>query len=144
MDLAQFDIDLTEAMKRRDQVAMDTLRGLKTRSKNEQVAKARNLEDAEIVALIRSEVKRRKEAAEAFTSGNRPEAAQKEQDEIKILSGYLPQAPSDAEIDTAIGQIISAQNLTMKDFGRLMGLLKEKFPNADGSVLAGLAKAKLQ
>ena len=68
LSLSQIEQDLIAAMKARDQMAVDTLRGLKTRLQNEKIAKAKELNEADIVVLIRNEVKRRKEAAEILTA----------------------------------------------------------------------------
>jgi len=143
LDISNIDQALTDALKSKNSVVVDTLRMLKTRIQNEKIAKGGQLEEQDLVALIRSEVKRRKEASESFTQGNRPELAAKELAELEILSQYLPQGPSEAEISTAIDAILSSGEFTQKDFGKLMGQLKGKFPNAGGDQLSQLLKAKL-
>lgn len=143
LDLATIEKALTEALKARNTVAIDTLRGLKTRIQNEQIAKGQSLVEADILALIRSEVKRRKEAAESFQSGGREDGAQKELAEAAILSAYLPAGPSEADIRAAIDELVTGGTYTQKDFGTLMGQLKAKLPNADGAQLSQLLKSKL-
>jgi uncharacterized protein YqeY len=140
--LSTIETDLTEAMKAKNQLKIDTLRGLKTRIQNDQIAKGRPLEDQELVALVRSEVKRRKEAAESFTTGGRSELAAKELQEVEILTVYLPAGPTEAELAQAIDSIVTP-GATAADFGSFMGKLKAQFPNADGGELSRLLKAKL-
>jgi uncharacterized protein len=142
MDISTIEQQFTEALKARNSVAVDTLRMLKTRIQNEQIAKGKPLEESDLVVLIRSEVKRRKEAAESFKTGGRQELADKELAELEILSKYLPQGPSDADITAAIDEMLAGGEFTQKDFGKLMGQLKAKFADADGSQLSGLLKAK--
>jgi len=143
ISLSTIESDLTDALKARDQVRIDTLRGLKTRLQNEQIAQMKDLNEDEIFALIRSEVKRRKEAASAFTEGSRQKMADKELAEAAILSSYLPQGPSEEEIAGKIDALIAENRFTAKDFGQAMGKLKAALPTADGTELAKLLKEKL-
>ena len=145
VSLQQIEADLKEALKTRNQIAADTLRGLKTRIQNDRIAKGRELEEADFVALIRSEVKRRKEAAEGFNKGNRAEMAQKELSEAGILEKYLPAQMSEAELADIIEKEIAATGATAKDFGKVMGKLKAEIGDrADGATLAKLLKEKLK
>ena len=143
IDISVIDKALTEAMKAKNAIAVDTLRGLKTRIQNEQIAKGQPLAESDLVALVRSEVKRRKEAAQSFETGSRPEMAQKELAEAEILSAYLPAGPSDADIQAGLDALLASGTYTQKDFGALMGKLKSQFPNADGASLSQLLKSKL-
>src|SRR6185437_7162770 len=107
LSLSQIESDLKDALKARDQIAVDTLRGLKTRIQNEQIAKMKELAEADIISLIRSEVKRRKEAVESFTTGNRPEMAEKEMTEAKILEKYLPAQMSEADLAALVDKVVA-------------------------------------
>ena len=143
ISLDQIEKDLTVAMKAKDQIAVDTLRGLKTRLQNEKIAKVKDLSEADILALIRSEVKRRKEAAESFKTGNRPEMEKKELLEAEILSQYLPAQMSEDQLAVIIDKAIVGA--TPADFGKVMGKLKaEVGDKADGAMLAKLLKEKLK
>ena len=146
LSLSQIEADLTAAMKAKNQVAVDTLRGLKVRIQNEQIAKTRpELAEEEIVALIRSEIKRRKEAAAAFTSGGREESAGKELAEAGILERYLPAQLTEAQVLEVVEKTIAEHNFTAKDFGQAMAALKAATSNgADGAMLARLLKEKLK
>jgi len=145
LSLKQIETDLVAAIKAKDRIAADTLRGLKTRIQNEQIAKIKELEESEILALVKSEHKRRKEAAESFNQGNRPELAEKELKEAAILEKYLPAQMSEAELNGLIEKIIVENGFAAKDFGKAMGLLKAQAGNAaDGSLIAKLLKEKLK
>lgn len=134
--------DIVAAMKSKDSAALEVLRGLKTRLMNEKINKGEDLTEEEVVKLVSSEVKRRKEAVTLYTDGGRSELAQKEEDEIKILSKYLPAQASDEEIILAIEEIKASGDT---DFGTAMKALKEKFgSSADGARISVLLKEKLK
>ncbi len=136
---------LVEKLKAKDQLAVDTLRALKTRIMNDQIAKGSELTSEEILSLVKSESKRRKEAAEAFTAGDRAEAAAKELAEAEILSQFLPEQVSEADIATAIEAKIASEGWTTADFGKAMGALKQHFGNsADGGTVSKILKEKLK
>lgn len=136
--------DLQTALKARDQITVDTLRGLKTRIQNEQIAKGQELGDEDILSLVRSEVKRRNDAATAFDSGNRPEMAAKERQEAEILARYLPAQISETDVTAKIETLITENNWTAKDFGPAMGKLKVEFGSSvDGATISRVLKNKL-
>ena len=145
LSLQQIEQDLTIAIKAKDQISVDVLRGLKTRLTNERIAKGRDLSDEEILALLKSEVKKRKEAAEAFKAGARAELAEKELKESAFLEKYLPAQMSEGDITAAIDAGILENGFTAKDFGKAMGMLKSKLGQAaDGALLAKILKEKLK
>lgn len=147
MDLSLSKIEelLVEKLKAKEQLAVDTLRGLKTRITNDQISKGSDLTSEEVLAIVKSEVKRRKEAAEAFTTGNRPEAATKELAEAEVLSQFMPAQVSEEEIATTIDGKIASEGWTVADFGKAMGALKQHFGNsADGAAVSKILKAKLK
>jgi uncharacterized protein len=155
ISLQQIETDLVAAMKAKEQLAVETLRGLKTRIQNEKVAKmsrgagsasgGNDLGESEIIALIRSEVKRRREAAESFKSGNRAELMEKELKEAMILEKYLPAQMSEADLYSLIEKTVAENSYTAKDFGPAMGKLKVQVGDkADGALLAKLLKEKLK
>lgn len=145
VNLSVIETDLQTALKERDRLRADTLRSLKTRVQNEQIAKGQELTEPEIITLIRSEVKRRKEAAEAYTAGGRGELAQKEQQELTVLQQYLPAQLADEQIAAKVEQLITENNWTAKDFGPAMGKLKAEFGDtADGATLSRILKDQLK
>jgi hypothetical protein len=126
ISIEQIQSDLTVAMKAKDSVAMDVLRGLKTRIQNAKIAKQKELSEADLVALIRSEVKKRKEAAQSYTQGQRAELAEKEQREAEILQKYLPVQMSETELIVLVEKTIAENNFVAKDFGAAMGKIKSQ------------------
>lgn len=154
ISLEQIETELITAMKAKDQVAVDTLRGLKVRLQNERIAKksreagsgsAGDVSQEDIISLVKSEIKRRKEAAESFTSGGRAEMAEKELAEAKILEKYLPAQLSEEELSSLIDAAILENGFTAGDFGKAMGSLKAKVgQSADGAMLAKILKEKLK
>ncbi len=147
ISLQQIENDLKLALKARDQIKADTLRGLKTRIQNAQTSGAagKELSEAEIIALVRSEVKRRKEAAESFAGGGRAEQAEKELKEAEILGKYLPAQLGEEQLNILLNEVIAQGNFTAADFGKAMGAAKAKVgTGADGGVISKLLKAKLK
>lgn len=156
LTLEQIEHDITAALKAKNQLAADTLRALKVRVQNEKTAAGRpersegsasskELSESEIIALVRSEIKRRKEAADSFTKGGRPEMASRELEESKLLEGYLPAQMSEAEIQKIIDATVTEHAFAAPDFGKAMAAVKAAVGNAaDGAVIAKLLKAKLK
>lgn len=145
ISLPQIESDLTSALKARDSEKTSVLRALKTRVQNEQIKQMKELSESELLAIVQSEVKRRKEAADSFLQGDRKDLAEQEQREAEILVGYLPPQASEAEVVEFVDAIISEYGMTAKDFGKGMGLLKQKFGNtAAGELLAKILKEKLK
>lgn len=146
ISLKQIETDLVAAMKAKNRLTLETLRGLKTRIQNAKTAAAGiELTEADLVALVRSEVKRRKEAAASFQTGARTELAEKELQEAAILEKYLPAQMSEEQLSVLIEKAISDSSATPADFGKMMGKLKAQVGNqADGAVLAKVLKEKLK
>lgn len=144
INLSEVETALQTALKARDQITADTLRALKTRIQNEQISKGSELSEPELLVLVQSEAKRRKEAATAFRDAGRTEQADKEESEYKILSVFLPEQVGEEEIEKVIDAKIAESGWTSKDFGSAMGALKGHFGNtADGALIAKILKQKL-
>lgn len=139
--------DLTAAMKARDEVRTRTLRMVLTAVSNEEVsgAASRELSDAEVVKVITREAKKRREAAEAFDSGDRPEQAAAERAEGEVLSGYLPAQLTDAEIADLVAAAISESGATgVKDMGAVMKVVNPRIAGrAEGGRVAAEVKRQL-
>jgi uncharacterized protein YqeY len=99
--------DLTEAMKSRQELRLSVLRMAKSALKNKEIEKIRPLDDAEALQVLNTLVKQRRESVEQFTRGGRADLAEKESREIAILEAYLPAAPGEAEMDSAIEAAIA-------------------------------------
>jgi len=148
ISLQQIETDLVTAMKAKDQIAVDTLRGFKVRIQNQKIASGsagKDLSEEDMIVLLKSEIKRRKEAAEAFRAGSRAEMAEKELAEAGILEKYLPPQMSEQELGSIIDAAIAENSATAADFGKLMGKLKSQVgQQADGALLAKILKEKLK
>lgn len=143
--LSQIEDDLKDAMKAKDQLRADVLRGLKTRITNGRIAKMKDLDEDELTALVRSEVKKRKEAAESFAAGGRQELADKELKEIRVLDKYLPAQMGEEELVKLIEKTLAENQFTAQDFGKAMSMPKARTgASADGAVLAKFLKEKLK
>jgi uncharacterized protein YqeY len=140
----QIDQDLKAAMIAKEQVKLDTLRMLRARIKNEEIAKGNEFSDEDIVTVLGSEVKRRRDSIQAYTDGGRPELAEKEQQEIDVLQKYMPEQMSEDEVRKVVEETLSGQTLTKADFGKAMGMLMPKLKGkAPGDLISKILKEKL-
>ncbi|WP_344656055.1 GatB/YqeY domain-containing protein [Catenulispora subtropica] len=139
--------DLTAAMKGRDELVTATLRMALTAIGNEEVAgkEARELSDAEVVQVLTREAKKRREAAEAFADGGRPEQAEREKAEGEVLARYLPAQLSDEELNALVAQAIAETGAEgPKGMGLVMKALNPKIAGrAEGGRVAAAVKAAL-
>ncbi|WP_244931022.1 GatB/YqeY domain-containing protein [Nocardioides sp. W7] len=141
--------DLTTAIKGRDEVRSSTLRMVLTALTNAEVAgkEARELSDDDVIGVLSSEAKKRREAAVAFDDGNRPEMAAKERAEAVVLADYLPQQLSVEEISaivTAAVEKVGAAGEGMKAMGKVMGIVQPQVKGkADGAAVAAEVRRQL-
>jgi hypothetical protein len=142
---ARINDDVKAAMRAGDARRRDALRLLLAAVKQREVDERRELTDADVVSVIDRMVKQRRESIAQFEKGGRQDLAQKEQFELGLLQGYMPQAVSDAEIATAVAEAISATGAKAPaDMGKVMGVLKAKLAGrAEMSKVSALVKAKL-
>lgn len=124
---------MKEAMKAKDEVTLGTVRMVLAKIKDQDIA-ARStgnqdgITDAEIASLMLNMIKQRQESSKMFRDGNRPELADKEDNEIKVIEGFLPKQLSDAEIQKVVEDIIKSTGATsVKDMGKVMGELKSNY-----------------
>jgi len=135
---------IKDAMRARESLKLDTLRMLKSEIKNREIDQGSDLGDDQIMAVIRSMVKKRTESAEAYDQGDRAELAAKERQEIEILQAFLPAQLSDDAITAAIDAVLSEAGGATQ-FGPLMGQVMKKLQGkADGKRVGDLLRAKLQ
>ena len=131
--------DMVIAMKAHEALKVETLRGLMAAFTNELVATKKKPDEAVpdemAIAVIRREVKKRKEAAEAFRSGNRAELAEKEENERAILEAYLPALMSREDVRKIAEKKKAEMGVTdKKEMGKFMGaLMKDLAGKADGA-----------
>ena len=144
----QIQKDMVEAMRARQEPRLSTLRMVKSALKNKEIEKRGPLEEKEVLAVLSTLIKQRKDSVEQFTKGNRPELAAKESEEIKIIEGYLPQAASVEEITATVSGVIAEMGSpTMKDMGTVMKNAMAKFAasgvRADGKQVSEAVKREL-
>jgi len=145
-------VELVTALKAHDEARKSTVRMALAAIANEEVsgASARELSDAEEQTVLAREVSKRKDSAEAYTAGNRPELAEKELAEAAILTEYLPQQLSEAEIATIVDEEVAAatatlgERPTMRQMGLVMKAVSPRIAGrGDGRTAAALVKAAL-
>jgi len=134
--------DMKTAMKAKDSERLGTIRMITSAIKQREVDERIQLDDAQVLAVVEKMIKMRKESIAQFQGGGRDDLAAKEQKEIDLLQGYMPEALSDAEVDALIAQAIAESGATsIKEMGKAMALLKQK---AQGRVDMANASAKLK
>lgn len=144
--LEQITHDIGDAMKKKDQASLDPLRMLKAALMNKEVEKGRSLDAGESIQVVNSLVKQRRDAAEQFRAGNRPELADKEQAEITFLQRYLPPAADEQAIASAIEAAIQETGAAgPKDMGKVMKAVTGKLAGqtVDGKALSDAVKNRL-
>jgi uncharacterized protein YqeY len=130
--------EITAAMKSKDAARLSALRMLKAAVMNKGVEKNRDLDDAEVLQVVASLVKQRKDSVEQFEKAGRTDLVAKETGEIAILQEYLPPAASTEEIEAAVAAAIAETGATSaKDMGKVMKAVMPKLAgkNADGKAV---------
>jgi uncharacterized protein YqeY len=142
---SQIEADLKQAQLNKDELATATLRLLLSELKYAELKQSTPLSDQEVLSVLQREVKKRRESIEAFTNGNRPEMAEKELAEAKILEKYLPEQISDSELTNLIETTITEVGATtMADMGKVIAEVMPKVSGrAEGSRVSAMVKAKL-
>jgi uncharacterized protein len=137
--------EMREALKAGQKVRLGALRMLAASAKNREVELGHELSDEELVEVAGREVKRRKEAAEAFADGGRPELAEKEREEQAILESYLPAQLSEDEVAALIEEAVGATGASGPgDLGKIMGYVMAKAKGrVDGGTVNRLVRARL-
>jgi uncharacterized protein len=141
--------DLTTSIKARDEVRSSTLRMVLSAITNAEVAgkTARELSDDDIIGVLSTEAKKRREAAAAFTEGGRAEMAEKETAEAAVIADYLPEQLSEQEIADIVTSAIAqagAAGEGMKAMGTVMGMVQPQVRGrADGGAVAAEVRRQL-
>jgi uncharacterized protein len=138
--------DMVEAMKSKDRLRLDVLRGVKTAIKNKEIETMKQLGEGDVVQVLNTLVKQRRDSIEQFTKGARFDLVEREEAELKILENYLPPAVGEQEIREVITQAIGeAQASSAKDMGKVMKLVMGKFSGrvVDGKLVNQLVRSLL-
>ena len=140
---------LKEAMKNKDMETVGAVRliiaGQKEKDVEARGKGAKEATDAELMAMMQGMIKQRNDSIKMYIDGNRPELAEKEKAEIAIIESFLPKQMTEAEIETVIKDIIAEVGASsMKDMGKIMGVLKAKYTGQlDMGKANGIIKASL-
>ncbi|MBB1250500.1 GatB/YqeY domain-containing protein [Rhizobium sp. G21] len=140
---------LKEAMKSKETTRVNTIRMVQSAIKDLEIANRTKpdatVTDGDIAQLLSKLVKQREESAKVYDEGGRPELAAKEREEIAIITGFMPKQLSDDEVTEAIKAAIAETGAaSIKDMGKVMALLKERFPGQmDFAKASGQIKAQL-
>ena len=148
---SELDANLKEAIKSQEKQRVATLRLINAAIKDRDIAvrseeNTEGVSDAEIILILSNMVKQRKQSIVQYEEGGRVELAEREREEIKIIQEFLPNQLTDKEIQIEISKIIDAhEQLSIKDMGKIMGQLKEKFSGRmDFGKASGIVKALLK
>ena len=137
---------IAEAMKARDAARLSALRMLKAAVMNKGVEKGRDLDDAEVLQVVASLVKQRRDSIEQFAKAGRTDLVEKETGEIAVLEAYLPPAATPDEIDAAVAAAIAETGAaSAKDMGKVMKAVMPKLAgkHADGRAVNEAVRRKL-
>jgi len=142
----QVNADIAGAMKAKNAPRLSALRMMKAAIMNREVEKGRTLDDAEVVQVVSSLVKQRRDSIDQFAKAGRTDLVDKETAEIAVLEAYLPPAASPEDIDAAIAAAIADTGATApKDIGKVMKAVMPKLAgkNADGRTINEAVRRKL-
>jgi uncharacterized protein len=138
--------EMTDAMRSKDSLRLSVLRMMKSAVKNKEIEKMKPLDENEVLSVLSTLLKQRKDSVDQFRKGGREELAQKEEAEIKIIEEYLPAAASEEDIRKAVEEAVQETGAaSIKDMGKVMkaalGRLAGK--SADGGRVSQMVKEKL-
>ncbi|WP_242394632.1 GatB/YqeY domain-containing protein [Anaeromyxobacter oryzisoli] len=141
----QLDQDLKAAMREKDALKLSVVRMLKSAVKYREIELMKPLDDAGVLGVIASEVKRRRDSVEQYKAGGRQDLADKEEAEIKILQTWLPQQLTEEELRAKVDAAIAQTNAKgPKDMGAVMkALMPEVQGRAEGKTVSDMVKARL-
>lgn len=137
---------MVSAMKSKDEARLGALRMMKSALKKFEVDSMKPLNEGTEMQVVQTLVKQRRESADLFRKGNRPELADKEEAEIQLLESYLPSAPSSAELEAAVAAAIAETGATSsKQMGAVMKAASAKLAGkrVDGKALSEMVKQRL-
>ena len=133
------------SMKNRDKEITSTLRMAISELKKEEIDKRIDLEDEQVIQILQRMIKQRKDSYSQFSDAGRNELAEKEQNEINILSDFLPEQLSEEELTLIVTEVIKETAASgPQDMGKVMGSLKQRIQgNADMGLVSKIVKEKL-
>jgi uncharacterized protein YqeY len=137
--------DMKRSMKKGDKVRVETIRGLRAQLKNAQISKGEELSDEDMIQVLSSAAKKRKESIEQFKAGGREDRAAIEQTELDIIYEYLPEQLNEKQIGELVNAVVAEVKPTsMADMGKVMGIIMPKVKGqADGKLIQQIVRDKL-
>jgi len=144
--LDQIQTDMVAAMRAKEELKLNAIRMIKTALKKHEVDSMKPLDEATELQILSMLIKQRREAADMYRKGDRIEAAEKEEAELKLIESYMPSAPSDQEIEDAIAQALAETGATtQKQMGLVMKAAQAKLAGkrVDGRALSEKVRARL-
>jgi uncharacterized protein YqeY len=144
--LDQIQKDIIAAMKGREKARLDALRMIKTALKKHEIDAMKPLDEATELQILNTLIKQRKEASDMFRKGNRPELADREDAEQKLIETYMPSAPTAEEVDAAIAAAMAESGITsLKQMGVVMKAAQARLAGkrVDGKALSERVRSKL-
>jgi uncharacterized protein YqeY len=142
----QLDTAMKEAMRAKDALRLSAIRMAKTAITNKEKESGAAVDDQTVIGVLSTLAKQRRESAQAYRDGDRPEMAEKEEQELAVLLAFLPAQLGADELRALVAETAAAIGAaSMKDMGRLMKELTEKTRGrADGKLVSELVKLQLQ
>ena len=144
--LDQISKDIIAAMKGREEARLDALRMIKTALKKHEIDSMKPLDEPTELQILNTLIKQRKESSDMFRKGNRPDLADKEDAEQKLIESYMPSAPTAEEVDAAIAAAMAETGVTsLKQMGIVMKAAQAKLAGkrVDGKALSDQVRSKL-
>ena len=137
--------DMKSAMRAKEASKLESIRMLRAAIQRKEVDDQSEIGDEEVLAILQKQIKQSQDAIRQFTDGDRADLAEKEQVHVDNLKGYLPAQLGDEEIAQAVSDAIASTGAeSMKDMGKVMGILKGKLQGkADMGKVSGVIKTKL-
>lgn len=136
---------LKDAMRAREMDRVAVIRSVQAAIKQIEIDGQTSLDDAGVLAVLEKQLKQRRESISAYTAAGRQDLADREQAEIDVIAGFLPQPLTDAELDTLISDAIAAQGASsIRDMGKVMNALRPQIAGrADAAAVSARIKARL-
>ena len=136
---------LKDAMRAKDEAKLSSLRLVLTAIKKREKEVRRSLEDQEVISVISTQIKQRRESIDQFRKAGREDLAKAEESELQVLQAYMPEQVSEEEMSQTLDQVIAEVGaVSMKDMGKVMKAAMAKLAGrADGRAISEMVKAKL-
>ena len=137
--------EMVAAAKAKDPIKLGAIRMIKTALHNKEIDAKRELKEEEILQVLASIVKQRRDSIEQFKTGNRQDLVEKEEYELKVIQAFMPQQMSAAEVEAEVVKAIAESGATgPRDMGKVMKILMPRVAGkADGKLVSDTVKAKL-